>query len=82
VPLIVSTTSHQRDNAEHMAKHGAAVHQSQSQMTPQSLAERLQSLDRVQLLRMAESARALARPQAAARVADELDALVKKGGRS
>jgi UDP-N-acetylglucosamine--N-acetylmuramyl-(pentapeptide) pyrophosphoryl-undecaprenol N-acetylglucosamine transferase len=82
VPLIVSTTSHQRDNAEHMAAHGAAIHQAQAQMTPQSLAERLQSLDRVQLLRMAESARALARPQAAARVADELDKLVKKGGRA
>ena len=82
VPLIVSTTSHQRDNAEHMAAHGAAIHQPQTQMTPQSLAERLQSLDRGQLLRMAESARALAKPQAAARVADELDKLVKKGGRA
>jgi UDP-N-acetylglucosamine--N-acetylmuramyl-(pentapeptide) pyrophosphoryl-undecaprenol N-acetylglucosamine transferase len=26
VPLVVSTTAHQRDNAQHMAQHGAALH--------------------------------------------------------
>jgi UDP-N-acetylglucosamine--N-acetylmuramyl-(pentapeptide) pyrophosphoryl-undecaprenol N-acetylglucosamine transferase len=26
IPLVVSTTAHQRDNAEYMAEHGAAVH--------------------------------------------------------
>jgi UDP-N-acetylglucosamine--N-acetylmuramyl-(pentapeptide) pyrophosphoryl-undecaprenol N-acetylglucosamine transferase len=78
VPLVVSTTAHQRDNAQHMAGHGAAVHLPQATLTPQALADRLTSLDRPALLAMAERARALARPQAAARVADELDKLVNK----
>jgi len=42
----------------------------------------LSRLDRPALLAMAEKARARARPAAAARVADELQALVRKGGRS
>ncbi|MBI5259082.1 MAG: undecaprenyldiphospho-muramoylpentapeptide beta-N-acetylglucosaminyltransferase [Burkholderiales bacterium] len=76
VPLVVSTTAHQRDNAEHLAAHGAALHLPQAGFTAQALAQRLQSLTRPQLLAMAEAARALARPRAAARVADELDRLV------
>jgi len=76
VPLVVSTTSHQRDNAQLMASHGAAIHLPQDRMTAPALAEQLQSLDRKALLAMAEKAHALARPQAAQRVADELDKLV------
>ena len=76
VPLVVSTTSHQRDNAQLMASHGAAIHLPQDRMTAPALAEQLQSLDRKALLTMAEKAHALARPQAAQRVADELDKLV------
>ena len=76
VPLVVSTTAHQRDNAQHMAGHGAALHIDQKTLTPASLASQLQALTRPALLAMAEQARALARPQAAARVADELDKLV------
>ncbi|GCL64089.1 undecaprenyldiphospho-muramoylpentapeptide beta-N-acetylglucosaminyltransferase [Pseudaquabacterium pictum] len=78
VPLVVSTTAHQRDNARHMAGHGAALHIDQATLTPASLASQLQALTRPALLAMAEQARALARPQAAARVADELDKLVNK----
>ena len=78
VPLVVRTTAHQRDNAEHLAGQGAAVHLPQHQLTPASLAERLQQLDRPALLAMAQKARAMARPQAAQRVADELDRLVNK----
>ncbi|KQW65627.1 undecaprenyldiphospho-muramoylpentapeptide beta-N-acetylglucosaminyltransferase [Methylibium sp. Root1272] len=78
VPLIVSTTSHQRDNALYMAQHGAAIHLPQSELTPQALAERLRTLDRPQLLGMADKARALSRPRAAARVADEIERLVRK----
>jgi UDP-N-acetylglucosamine--N-acetylmuramyl-(pentapeptide) pyrophosphoryl-undecaprenol N-acetylglucosamine transferase len=78
VPLIVSTTSHQRDNALFMAQHGAALHLPQAELTPQSLAEQLQSLQRPQLIAMAEKARALGRPRAAARVADEIEGLVNK----
>ena len=76
VPLIVSTTAHQRDNAEWMAGRGAAFHLPQGELTPQRLAELLTSVNRDSLLVMAESARAAARPRAAQRVADELERLV------
>jgi UDP-N-acetylglucosamine--N-acetylmuramyl-(pentapeptide) pyrophosphoryl-undecaprenol N-acetylglucosamine transferase len=78
VPLVVSTTSHQRDNAEYMAQQGAAVHLPQTVLSAPALASRLQALDRPGLLAMARAARALARPQAAARVADELERLVRR----
>ena len=78
VPLIVSTTSHQRDNAAWMAGQGAAVHLPQSELTPQKLADALGSMDRSSLLAMAERARALARPHAASRVADEIEKLVAR----
>src|SRR5678816_4875618 len=77
VPLIVSTTSHQRDNAAWMAERGAAIHLPQAQLTPESLANLLSALDRDALRGMAERARLLARPQAAARVADAIERLVE-----
>jgi UDP-N-acetylglucosamine--N-acetylmuramyl-(pentapeptide) pyrophosphoryl-undecaprenol N-acetylglucosamine transferase len=75
VPLVISTTSHQRDNAQWMASHQAAIHLPQSDLTPAFLAETLRSVHRVGLLAMAIRARHLARPQAAQRVADELERL-------
>jgi len=75
VPLIVSTTSHQRDNAAWMQAQGAALHLPQSELTPHKLADTLSGLEREQLLAMAVKARALARPRAAARVADEIEKL-------
>lgn len=78
VPLIVSTTSHQRDNAEHLAAQGAAVHLPQSDLNPARLAALLQALDRDNLRVMAERARTLARPQAAAAVADQIEQLMNK----
>lgn len=77
VPLIVSTTSHQRDNALFMAQHGAALHLPQEQLTPEHLADVLRGLDRAGLREMADKAKALGRPRAAARVADEIERLVK-----
>lgn len=82
VPLIVSTTSHQRDNAQWMAGQGAALHLPQADFTPERLAAELRGLTRPRLLEMATKARALARPKAAARVADELQALVQGAGRA
>ena len=79
VPLIVSTTSHQRANAAWMAGHGAAIHLPQAELSAERLAELLQSLDRPALLAMAERARGLARADAAARVADEIERLVDRG---
>lgn len=77
VPLIVSTTSHQRSNAEGLARHGAAIHLPQAELNPQRLAELLAGFSRPQLQAMAERARARALPQAAARVADEIERLVR-----
>jgi UDP-N-acetylglucosamine--N-acetylmuramyl-(pentapeptide) pyrophosphoryl-undecaprenol N-acetylglucosamine transferase len=77
VPLVVSTTAHQRDNAAWMAQHGAAMHLPQAELAPARLAEILRGLDRVRLLEMATQARRLARPHAAARVADEIEGLVR-----
>lgn len=78
VPLVVSTTAHQRDNARWMARQGAALHLPQEQLSPAGLAQLLQPLDRARLLELAQRARALARPDAAARVADELAALLER----
>jgi len=77
VPLVVSTTSHQRDNARFMAQHGAAIHLPQEELNPEGLHQLLVSLDRDTLLAMADKARVLARPRAASRVADEIELLVK-----
>lgn len=77
VPLVVSTTSHQRDNAQWLANQGAAIHLPQTDLTPQRLADLLKTLTRDALLNMATKARAVARLHAAARVADELERLVK-----
>ena len=76
VPLVVSTTSHQRDNAEWLAGRGAGVHLPQAELSPRGLADLIGGLTRDKLLGMATKARALAKPKAAARVADELDRLV------
>jgi UDP-N-acetylglucosamine--N-acetylmuramyl-(pentapeptide) pyrophosphoryl-undecaprenol N-acetylglucosamine transferase len=76
VPLVVSTTAHQRDNAAWMAGHGAAIHLPQTELSPRRLADLIAGLSRDALLAMATKARSLARPHAAARVADEIEAMV------
>ena len=76
VPFVASTTSHQRDNAAWMAAREAALHLPQGELSPGRLADLLSGLTRDALLAMATKARALARPHAAARVADEIEAMV------
>lgn len=76
VPLVVSTTSHQRDNAQWMAAQGAGIHLPQAELTPRRLADLLAGMTRESLLAMAKRARTLASPRAAARVADEIEGLV------
>ena len=76
VPLVVSTTSHQRDNAQWLAGQGAGIHLPQTELSPKRLAEILSGLTREALLAMATKARSLAKPKAAARVADEIERLV------
>lgn len=78
VPFLARSTAHQRDNAELMARHGAALHLPQAELSPARLAAALAGLERPALLAMAERARALARPRAAARVADEIETLMPR----
>ena len=76
VPLVVSTTSHQRDNAQWLAFHGAGIHLPQGELTARALADLLMGLTREALLTMAVKARALAKPHAAQRVADRIEGMV------
>jgi UDP-N-acetylglucosamine--N-acetylmuramyl-(pentapeptide) pyrophosphoryl-undecaprenol N-acetylglucosamine transferase len=76
VPLVVSTTSHQSDNARWLASHAAGIHLPQTELTPRKLADLFATLTRDMLLAMAVKARELAKPKAAARVADEIERLV------
>jgi UDP-N-acetylglucosamine--N-acetylmuramyl-(pentapeptide) pyrophosphoryl-undecaprenol N-acetylglucosamine transferase len=75
VPLVASTTSHQRDNAQWMAQQGAAIHLPQTQLTPASLAALLLDLPRDACLNMALAARAVGKPGANGAIADVLEQL-------
>ena len=69
VPLVVSTTSHQRANAEFMAANDAAIHLPQSELSAARLADLLRSLTRDRLLAMASAARSIGKPDATRMVA-------------
>jgi UDP-N-acetylglucosamine--N-acetylmuramyl-(pentapeptide) pyrophosphoryl-undecaprenol N-acetylglucosamine transferase len=73
VPFVVSTTAHQRTNAEFLAGQGAAIHIAQEELSAQRLAELLRGLTRGQLADMARKARVLARPDATRVVADAIE---------
>jgi UDP-N-acetylglucosamine--N-acetylmuramyl-(pentapeptide) pyrophosphoryl-undecaprenol N-acetylglucosamine transferase len=78
VPLTVSTTSHQRDNAVYMHEAGAAIHLPQPELSAESLAQLLRGLARKQLLAMAIAARAIAQPDATNRVAALCEEMAKR----
>jgi len=73
VPLVVSTTNHQRTNAEFMAARNAAIHLPQSDLTAERLAGLLAGLKRPKLLAMAEAARAVGKPRATETVATVIE---------
>lgn len=73
VPLVASTTSHQRDNAQWMTQQKAAIHLPQTELTPDKLAALLQSTTREACLAMAEAAHAIGRRQANETIADVLE---------
>lgn len=73
VPLVVSTTQHQRTNAEFMAAKDAAIHLPQTEASVERLAQLLAGLDRPRLQAMAESARALGKPHATETVATVIE---------
>ena len=73
VPLVVSTTSHQRANAEFMAANDAAIHLPQSELNARGLADLLSSLTRDRLLAMAVAARSIGKPDATKAVASVIE---------
>jgi len=73
VPLVVSTTHHQRTNAEFMASRAAALHLPQNELTAERLAALLSGLTRERLLELATAARALGRPDATTTVASVIE---------
>lgn len=75
VPLVVSTTSHQRDNAQWMAKQGAAIHLPQSEMTSERLVQLLQTTTREECKRLAQKAHALGQRDANDAIANVLEEL-------
>jgi len=81
VPLVVSTTSHQRSNAEFMAAQGASVHLPQAELSVERLADVLRDLTREHLLEMANKARTLGRPEATRVVADAIEHIAREAGR-
>jgi UDP-N-acetylglucosamine--N-acetylmuramyl-(pentapeptide) pyrophosphoryl-undecaprenol N-acetylglucosamine transferase len=79
VPLVVSTTSHQRDNAEWMASHKTAVHLPQAELNAERLAALLQSTSREDCLAMSEAALAVGRRNANDAIAGVLEELAGQG---
>jgi len=77
VPLVVSTTDHQRFNAEFLASRGAALHLPQPRLDAPTLASLLGSLTREQILAIAVRARSLGHPDATAAVAAAIESLVQ-----
>jgi UDP-N-acetylglucosamine--N-acetylmuramyl-(pentapeptide) pyrophosphoryl-undecaprenol N-acetylglucosamine transferase len=78
VPLVVSTTHHQADNAHSMEQQGAAIHLPQSQLTAESLANLLQSLTREKCYTLAKVAYQLGKRQANEDIVALLDTLNKQ----
>ncbi len=76
VPFPFAVDDHQTGNARFLSSAGAAILLPQGELTPEKLSL-LNRMPREQLLQMAEKARALARPDATAVVADACMSLAK-----
>jgi UDP-N-acetylglucosamine--N-acetylmuramyl-(pentapeptide) pyrophosphoryl-undecaprenol N-acetylglucosamine transferase len=81
VPYPFAADDHQRANAEVLVRAGAADMIMANELTPQRLADAITTLvrDAARRTKMATNARALGRPEAAARVATECERLVAGG---
>ncbi len=75
VPLVVSTTSHQRDNAQWMAASEAAIHLPQAEMDAAALARLLQAMTRERCQQMAAAAHRQGRRDANDAIAQVLEVL-------
>jgi len=77
VPFPHAVDDHQTLNARFLSERGAALLVPQTELTAERLAGLLREVDRSRLLEMAQRARAAARPNAAAQVADVCEALAQ-----
>ncbi|MFN3543263.1 MAG: undecaprenyldiphospho-muramoylpentapeptide beta-N-acetylglucosaminyltransferase [Thiobacillus sp.] len=77
VPFPFAVDDHQTGNAAFLADAGAAWLMQQKALTAETLAALIAGLDRATLAVMAEKARALAKPDATARVADVCEELAR-----
>jgi len=71
VPFPHAVDDHQSGNARYLSNAGAAILLPQSELTPRRLAALVTDLNRTRLREMAMKARALAKPDATDRVAEE-----------
>ncbi|MDR1062367.1 MAG: undecaprenyldiphospho-muramoylpentapeptide beta-N-acetylglucosaminyltransferase [Azoarcus sp.] len=78
VPFPYAVDDHQTANAHFLSSREAAWLVPQPELNPEKLAAMLDGLERGRLLRMAENARALAKPSAAAEVAKACEELAGK----
>jgi UDP-N-acetylglucosamine--N-acetylmuramyl-(pentapeptide) pyrophosphoryl-undecaprenol N-acetylglucosamine transferase len=78
VPFPHATDDHQTANARFLSERGAAILLSQKDLGTDKLAQLIGSLHRSRLLEMAERARALGKPDAAAVVARRCMQLAEK----
>jgi UDP-N-acetylglucosamine--N-acetylmuramyl-(pentapeptide) pyrophosphoryl-undecaprenol N-acetylglucosamine transferase len=79
VPFPHAADDHQVDNAQQLARRGAAEMWLQRDLTPERLADWIRGLDRGRLLAMAAAARGLRKAGATRRVADVCLALARTG---
>ncbi|MHB1186173.1 undecaprenyldiphospho-muramoylpentapeptide beta-N-acetylglucosaminyltransferase [Thiobacillus sp.] len=79
VPFPFAVDDHQTGNAEFLSEAGAAWLMQQKDLSAEKLATLIGGLDRATLSVMANKARALAKPDATARVADMCEALASQG---
>jgi len=77
VPFPSAVDDHQTHNARFLVDQGAGWLVPQPELTPQRLADMLVTLDRAELLRRAECARALAKTEATATLVVACEALTK-----
>lgn len=76
VPFVVSSTSHQRDNAVYMEANQAAIHLPQSSLTPERLASLIKGMTRETCLTMADAAYSIGKRNANEHIALELEKVV------
>lgn len=75
VPLVASSTSHQKANAQWLEKNAGAIHLPQNEMTDVKLAELIRSMSREKCSQLAENAYALGRREASETIAKILEKL-------